>query len=264
MRVTRDRLVTNGLLSAVPVDSPIPADDFPHWWTWLTEDVDWVLANGVPAGGLRWDVGAPTGADKINRHAVAMGCDPSGNRPPVRVDLGPGLVRDVQSVDDELWVVVARRRFLAVPLDRGVAVLAVAASGAIRTVLAADTIDVSASAPPPRRPPDEHIRAHIDTVRRRFDNLDTYWHRADGTVSPLSDGLSGARVSVQGDWPDARLVVTLQHRCRPGLLLRRTLPLFDEQGSPIEHRYADIHLMEDLDTGYVAPADEAVDGVLDT
>jgi hypothetical protein len=47
-------------------------------------------------------------------------------------------------------------------------------------------------------------------------------------------------------------------------VLRRTLPLFDDAGWPVEHQYDAIHLMEDLDTNYLAPADEAVDGVLDT
>ena len=74
----------------------------------------------------------------------------------------------------------------------------------------------------------------------------------------------GTEVRVgSGGWPNMRLVITFRHARRPGLLLRRTLELFDEAGGPVSHTYADIHLMEDLDTGGIPPAEEAVDGVLD-
>lgn len=39
---------------------------------------------------------------------------------------------------------------------------------------------------------------------------------------------------------------------------------FRRAGAPRAHDYADIHLMEELDTDYLAPVEEAVDGVLDT
>jgi hypothetical protein len=47
-------------------------------------------------------------------------------------------------------------------------------------------------------------------------------------------------------------------------MVRRTYALFDETGAPISYPYAAIFLMEDLDTSYLAPAGEAVDGVLGT
>ncbi|MBB2893743.1 hypothetical protein [Flexivirga oryzae] len=87
---------------------------------------------------------------------------------------------------------------------------------------------------------------------------------ADGVTSALSDGLSAPSVTVEGDWPDTRIVVMFRHTRRPGLLLRRTLPVFDEEGRPVDHEYPDIYLMEDLDTGHLAPAEDAVDGILDT
>lgn len=142
--------------------------------------------------------------------------------------------------------------------------LAVVASGAVRTIHSADSIDISRFAPVVRRPLQEQIRKHIDEVRHRFDHLDTFWRSEDSTSRALSRGLSDPSVSVEGEWPDVRVVVTLRHQRRPGLLLRRTLPLFDETGTPIGHKYADMDLMEDLDTNYLAPADEAADGVLDT
>jgi hypothetical protein len=267
VRVARDRLLNDGLASAVPAVGGFPGVATTlrdSRWTWLAEEPQWILQHGVPVGGLVWAAGAPIGVDKINRRAVVVGHDPTGSQPPVRVDLGPGLVHDVQAIGDELWVVVARRRYLAVPLDRGVDVLAVTASGAVRTVLGADSIDVSASAPPLRRPSDEQIRAQVDEVREMFDDLENFWHSPDGTTAPLSRGLTDGAVSVEGEWPDTTVVVTLRHPRRPGLVLRRTLSLFDEEGCPIDRSYADVHLIEDLDTSYIAPAEEAVDGVLDT
>lgn len=142
--------------------------------------------------------------------------------------------------------------------------LAVSASGQVRQVHIPDSVDISRLAPPIHPLSQEQIRRHIDDVRHLFDHLDTFWTSEHGTVQPLSRGLTDPSVSIEGTWPDTRVVVTLRHQRRPGLPLRRTLPLFDESGSPIDHEYADVNLMEDLDTNYLAPADEAVNGVLDT
>ena len=266
LRVARDTLLADRLEGATPATGDVPATGLsrPYSWTWLEDDPDTVLRYGVRADGLIWWVGVPPAEDKIDRRVIAVGHDPDTGRPRVRVDLGPGLVRDAQAIGTELWLTVARRRFLAVPRDHGVEVLAVSASGAAHTMHSPASVDISQFAPPLRRPPDDQIHAHIDEVRHKFDRLESFWRSPDGATSPLSDGLTDASISAEGEWPDARVVVTLRHRRRPGLVLRRTLPLFDDGGFPIDHEYADIHLMEDLDTNYLAPADEAVDGILDT
>ena len=268
LRVARDRLLADGpaggLASAVPATGDVPRTGHRGWWTWLEDDPDRVLRHGVRAGGLVWWVGAPHGGDKINRSVVAVGHDPETGGPRVRVDLGLGLVGDAQAIGAELWLTVARRRHLAVPHDRGVDVLAVSAAGSVRTVHSAASVDISRFAPPLRRPAETDIRHHIDTVRNMFAGLASFWSDSDGTSSPLSRGLTDTSVSVEGQWPEACVVMRMRYRRRPGLVLRRTLPLFDEAGWPIDHQYADIHLTEDLETDYLAPADEAVDGVLDT
>lgn len=266
VRVSKEALLADGLAGAVPATGQIPttAHPRPSAWSWLEEEPATVLRYGERAGGLVWWAGTPHGGDAIERRVVVVGHDPETGQPAVRVDLGRGLVRDVQPVGDELGLALARRRYLAVPCDRGVDVLAVSASGAVRTIHSVDSIGISRYAPRLHRPPQQEIRKHIEDVRHRFDHLDAFWRSEDGTTSPLSRGLSDPSVSVEGEWPDARVVVTVRHRRRPGLVLRRTLPLFDETGAPIDHEYADIHLMEDLDTDYLAPAEEAVDGVLDT
>lgn len=266
LRVPRDALLADGLASAVPATGEIPATPGPRPSAWVSlVDESWIIERyGQRAGGLVWWAGAPSGGDPVERQVVVVGHDPATGTPSVRVELGDGLVSDVQTIGDELWLSVARRRYLAVPRDRGVQVLAVAASGAVRTIHSADSIDVSRFAPSVRRPPPQQIRQHIDEIRDRFDHLATSWRTEDGTTSTLSDGLSDPLVSVEGDWPDARVVMTLRHRAHPGFLLRRTLPLFDETGSPIVDEYAVSDLMANLITNHLAPADEAVDGVLDT
>lgn len=268
VRVDRDELLRTGLARAVaiPTDDAAPAVEARlGGWSWLESDPQIIRRYGVSASGLLWWVGAPPGGDRIERQAIAVGHDPISATEVLRLDLGRGLVRSARAVGDELWVAVARRRFLPfAPRDGGVDVLAVSAHGGVRVVHSADSIDITASAPPLLRPAAHLIEDHATDVRAMFDHLQEYWQAPDCASRPLSEGLTDASVSVVDTWPHTRVVVTLRHPRRPGVLLRRTLRLFDDAGQPIDYEYADIALMEDLDTDYLAPADEAVDGVLDT
>lgn len=266
-RIAKQALLDHGVDGAgtTPVaEGAMSAPDHQTGFSWLDTDPDLVRRYGVRAGGLIWWAGAPSDGDRINRRVVLVGHDPDDGRERRRLDLGLGLVGEVRAVGAELWLIVTRQRFLAVPRDAGVDVLAVAASGTVRTIHVANTIDVSSTAPPLADLAVDEIAEHIDRVRQQFDRLDAFWRDQDGNDRPLSDGLTDPGVDVDGDWPDVRLLITLRHTRRPGLRLRRTLPLFDESGLPIEHTDAAVHLMEDLDTGYLAPASEAMDGVLDT
>jgi hypothetical protein len=183
----------------------------------------------------------------------------------LRIDLGLGLGGSARTVGDELWLTVGRRRFLSfAPRDRGVDVLAVSPNGTVRTIYRADSIAITSSAPPLRRPTNEQIDDHAQRVRNMFASLNDFWETSDGTKRPLSRGLTDPSVTVVGEWPETRVVVALRHRSRPGLLLRRTLPLFDDVGQPVDYQDADMYFMEDLDTNHLTPADEAVEGVLDT
>ncbi|MFI1990565.1 hypothetical protein [Actinoplanes sp. NPDC020271] len=49
----------------------------------------------------------------------------------------------------------------------------------------------------------------------------------------------------------------------PGIRLRRGVRLFDEAGRPDPPEFADIHLVEDIDTGRLPPAGAASGGFLD-
>ena len=201
----------------VPGEGAGPAKDTATGWGWLETDPQIVRRYGVAAGGALWWAGAPTGGDRIDRRVIAVSHDPTTAQEVLRIDLGLGLVGAARTVGDELWLAVVRRRYLSfAPRDGGVDVLAVSPTGAVRTVYRADSIDITSSAPPLRRPTDQQIGEHAHHVRDMFAHLEDFWHAEDGTTRALSDG------------------------------------------------HADVFLMEDLDTNYLAPADEAVDGVLDT
>ncbi|KYH43169.1 hypothetical protein [Branchiibius sp. NY16-3462-2] len=231
-------------------------------WYWL-DPWEQVQRYGVPADGLVWQAGSQPRSDTIRRRVYAVGHEPSSGDEVVRVDLGIGFVRDVQAVGDELWVAVARAQSKPTPENPGADVLVVRADGSAREVYKADTLDISQFSPNPRRPSQEEIDDAIEKVRGQFSNLGGFWTADDGSSHPLLRGLSEPSVSVEGDWPTSRVVVTFKHTSRPDLVLRRKLRIFDDEGYPVDHEYASIHLMEDLDTDHVPPAQDAVNGVLD-
>lgn len=266
LRVQRSMLLTDGLVAGIPMTLTDPefAHHRPYAWTWLQSDPETVLRYGLRAGGLVWWAGAPTAGDRVNRRVLAIGHDPATGQPVIRVDLSLGLVSDAQTVGDELWLSVRRRHSLPTSSDQGVDVLAVSAGGIVRTVYRADSADIFRFAPPLHRPPQEQIDHDVDKVRRMFDHLNIFWKDDNGAPSAISAALTNPSVTVEDDWPHTRIVVTFEHRLRPGLLLRRTLPVFNDEGAAVDHKYADIHLMEDLDTNHIAPDEQAVDGILDT
>jgi hypothetical protein len=274
LRVTRGQILS-GSLSGAPtrrVNSPdfdpddmfdVSGGDGTIRWAWLETDPRVVLRHGVRAAGLIWWVGADREGDAINRRVLIRGHDRETGRTVLSVDGGLGLVGEVGAVGDELWIVVSRQRLLRVANSRGVEVIAVSGDGAVRSVHAPNSIDISATRPEMgARPNNDEIDAAIEAIRSQFDHVESYWRDNDGNIHPLADGITEPGVEVRGDWPDTTVAVLVRHPSRPGLL-RRTFAVFDERGQVIDHEYADIGLMEDLDTGYLTPATEAVDGVLE-
>lgn len=113
---------------------------------------------------------------------------------------------------------------------------------------------------------DLDITAHCRTLVPRPVETDSYLRQMPTMhPCPRSRGIGDARTRVVGEWPSAELEWSFTHPSRPGLRLRRRFALFDETGRIDEDglEYADIHLMEDIETGGVPPAHRAVDGVLD-
>jgi hypothetical protein len=232
---------------------------------WLERDPELVLRYGVRAAGLVWWVGSDPSGDQVSRHVLVRGHDSRSGDVVVALDTGLGFgFGFARAVGDEVWIAIARQRMIHDREARGVEVIAVCGDGSWRQVYAPDSIDISITDPvPDPRPPQAEIDTAVRALRSRFDHLAAYWRGSDGVARPLTNGLREPGVSVEGEWPRTKIVVTLRHESRPGLLLRRTHRVFDDYGRRAGYIDPAIDLMEDLDTDYLPPADEAVDGVLD-
>lgn len=264
VRVARERLGGEALGDAAgpPREVPmVPRSGF-LGSSWLERNPE-AIQSGVRCGDIVWWQGVSASGGPNYPECVAVGYDAGSRREVLRVELGPGLDGGGRAVRDELWLMMNRRPSRPVSASRGIGVLAISATGVVRTVYEPDSIDISGHAPPVHPLEGDAIQRHVATVSGPFGKLEQHWRRPDGSTQALSEGMSNTGVEVEGEWPDSRLVITFRHPVRPGLLLRRTLTLFDDAGGPVFHTYAEIHLMEDLDTGGVPPADEAVDGILD-
>jgi hypothetical protein len=104
----------------------------------------------------------------------------------------------------------------------------------------------------------------VDSYLQRvlaFGSMNATWLGSTG--GHTLDGRGVVEGRLLGEWPDARLEWTFGHSSRPGLILRRRVDLFDEVGRTVYPEYADVGLMEDLDTDRIPPAERARDGVLD-
>ncbi|MEW1959198.1 hypothetical protein [Kineococcus sp. NPDC059986] len=122
-------------------------------------------------------------------------------------------------------------------------------------------VDISSACWPVRPRPldaDSYMRQVLDDWSR----LESYWQGAGGD-EPLARGMSAVAVRLVGQWPGTQLECTFAFAPCPGVRLRRRLDLFDELGAVAKPQYAEIHLMEDLDTRALPPVEDAVDGVLD-
>lgn len=109
----------------------------------------------------------------------------------------------------------------------------------------------------------DQIDAACRAALRWYGDPNDFWHREDGTTSPLANGMRDAEVHVEHTWPDTRVVITFAFPYWTEGRLRRTVRIFDDAGRLTVNPYADIHLMEDLETGHLPPIEQARDGYLD-
>ncbi len=240
----------------------VPAPQLPtRLWRWHSDDPDFLRAHAVDRLGLLWSAGWRRTGSAPDRPLLLTGHDPVTLEKRVRVDLGIGDVLDLAVVDPEVWVAVRRGR--AVDLVQPVQVIAVTAAASMRVVLDADTIDITDSCRALITQDEDTRTAFPLRQRDQYGDLQAYWTHADGNVTPLAEGMTDALVAVAGSWPDTVLEFSCRHPSRPGLLLRRRVPLFDELGRPTELPYSAIHLMEALATGRLPPVDDADDGIVD-
>ncbi|CCH89200.1 conserved protein of unknown function [Modestobacter italicus] len=200
-----------------------------------------------PNGGINWYAGWVGRGRNRTVAVVAIDSDTSTER--FRLDLGRGTARAVTATPGWLWLALEQPRPHATySTPAPIALIRVRADdGAVKAVLPANSVDVSEHCWSLPAPPVD-AADYTAFWKRRFANLDHYWIHADGRVTPLTDGLSGSRVDVVGAWPDTALHITFDYAARPGRRLRRIVPLFDELGRPTSPEYAEIHLMETLDT----------------
>jgi hypothetical protein len=219
---------------------------------------------GVRAGRRWWLAGADLEhSDAFDRRLVLTG-HREGESQPLRIDLGSGHVRAMLGGDTGLWLAVRRRVAGGDSSAAPVELLRVDAdSGSVSTVMSGADFDVSGQCWPLGRPPID-AESYASYQRDRYAELDTAWRQpVAGTTKPLAEHTSRWSSTLAGSWPETRLILSFDHRRYPGLRLRRRVRLFDELGRLDPPEFADIQLMEDIETGRIPPTGEAVDGLLD-
>ncbi|NIZ90271.1 hypothetical protein [Kineococcus rubinsiae] len=265
--------------SEQPTAAPAPLGGDGRWHGYLYDpegdpDSDEVVA----AAGLLWRLGweAPT-EDGPRRGTIAAafatgtaGDDQDTPEPLQVFQLGDGI-RAAAAVREHLVVVTngvppGRESSRVGDLHSGETLVpcVVALRPGVEPAqvwLTSDDVDISdLSWPLPPRPLDAD--SYTQQVLARWNRMDQYWLGPDGW-HPLTQGMSGSRARLVGDWPATQLEFTFDYAPRPGVRLRRSIPLFDEVGAIANPEYADIGLMEDLDTGRTPPLEDARDGYLD-
>ncbi|QUH06373.1 hypothetical protein HUO13_30445 [Saccharopolyspora erythraea] len=214
-----------------------------QWLAW--HDTDSVSSDGLPAGGLRWAVGRVLEQPEGGSYPiVATGHDPESGAERLRVDLGAGLLHAAVECGGFLWVVVQRNRLRELLRIDPV-------TGQVNAVSQVGSIDIADRCWPLVGFDAGEAAAHAETERARFEDAGRYLH------------LSDARSELEGEWPDLRVRLTFRHPHLPGGWLRRRWRVFDEVGRRVSEMHADVHLMEDLETGQLPPPQNAVDCVLD-
>lgn len=231
------------------------------WWHDPDEEQEAVWGSG-----RRWHLGwvsmAGPGRSVDARPVVATVHNTTGETLR-RWDLGEGTVADAVPVGDRLAVAISRERDRRDWVTRPFDVVTLQPDRAGFDVLVnRPSVDISEGCWP-LIPRPQNIESHIEEVRSANDHLDSFWQDHTGAMSPLVAGLSGTVTRAVGEWPRTRLEWTFADSSHPGLLLRRSVSLFDELGRPVDIADAATELMEDLETQDIPPAAAARDGILD-
>lgn len=80
------------------------------------------------------------------------------------------------------------------------------------------------------------------------------WEGDDGTTRPLINGIDFVSVDLMGTFPETHVVASFRSEDRPGITFARKWHLYDELGNSVDHEYAEIYLMEDVEAmGYGLP-----------
>lgn len=218
--------------------------------------------------GLVWRFGWVRGLAGASRRAVASADDTRGQEVR-RWDLGVGAVRSVAPIGQRLYIALGRDgdAGTASPSAGRVLVLDPTSDAEAVELLADGSVDIAEHCWP-LAPQRIDVDSYLAQTLADNSALESYWRdepdaAGETQVRPLAAGMSAVRTTLVGDWPYTHLQWTFSYAPYPGLVLRRQVPLLDEVGRPDPPQYADIHLMEDLDTRNLPPATEARHGVLD-
>ncbi|WP_380156334.1 hypothetical protein [Kineococcus sp. R86509] len=237
------------------------------FWHGYSFDPDSNVDSGaaVRAGQWTWRLGwdrNERGGSGDQRRAVAaaftnlgtVGTRP-GDESPAPIDLGGNTVVAATPAGERLAVVVAT------DLTPPRVLVVDALTRLVQSWPRSGEVDISPACWPLRpRPLD--VESYVQQVVDDWSQLESYW-QGSGTTQPLARGMSAVEVRLVGDWPRTQLECTFGFAPYPGVRLRRRLDLFDELGAVAKPEYAQIHLMEDLDTRALPPLEDAIDGVLD-
>lgn len=202
-------------------------------------------ATPVTAGGLSWRAGwEPTAPSRVRIALVTAHC-----------------------ADGSLagrWVLGEGRVLAVVARAAGVALSVARPSGAAPGAGPAEVLTLDPADPQPQSALSDQLDISAQVPLVRPPDADSYLAAMLARYPvPALSGVADAHSRLLGEWPETRLEWTFTHPSRPGLVLRRRLALFDGLGRIAEPEHCDVHLMEDLETGDLPPADRARDGVLE-
>ena len=184
-----------------------------------------------------------------------------GSRRAHVVGLGPGGARshvELPSVHDDAWSDLGLVWFLH---DRKPAVVGLDVEQGTVTEVVLD-LDCTPYVPTPVPPPGVDLAAYETGVRDdlRAAFFGGWTSSDDGRVVPYITGVTFESVEVHGEFPDTQVVALFRSEDRPGVRFARRWTLYDEAGNPEDERmeYADVGLMEDVDTGCLPPVADCV------
>ena len=177
-------------------------------------------------------------ADPAHESAVIRFLPVDGGEPWTAgpADLGRGALARVWG--GEAWLA-----------DPGASILAAAAPGRSGVRELRISLDCRPWMPRPQLPAglDAQQFEHDQLYRLRGAFLGG-WGTPEGGTTPFIEGVTFDVIEMRGEFPD-RVIVALFHAMdRPGIQFGRQWGLYDELGNPVDHEYADIGLMEDVES----------------
>lgn len=203
--------------------------------------------SGVTTNNHCWSVGSiqesPPPAS-FRRRLQATAHTPDGSEVQ-RWNLGRGDVLSAIPLGDRLAVTVVR------PGGTSEVLMLDPDAGEVTVLLATDAVDITDLGWPTVTQP-VHADSYVTQVRAQ-------WSRLSFGEGRLFD----EHATLLGQWPDTQLEWTFRWTTRPGLILRRRVPLFDQLGRIAYPEDATLDLMETVESGLIPPADDAVNGYLD-